>query len=1197
MLRIPVVILHPSNHALTSNMSGAGKANIRKFITKIQFINHQYSLKATLMKRKSLLLATALMMLAGTASAQQVLKIGFEANESKGVYTTKDSTQFAGFFADHINLQEGDVWNEASTEAHSGNAALEVNNTGSYRGNPWDRGFKIRNVSLEPATSYRISYWVKAEPDYLTDDNESGNTSIKNSLSIGFEYVEAPIVSPSGTEYYYNYTSGMTNDWRHIRNVTFFTDKATQDKWFSNYNKNIKEITEEGDTIFYSDGMTAFADQYFITINLYNPGIYYLDDIVLEKATIAGIDYNDYAIRVDFGYPTNIDELAKAADNGIVALDPSCVKVTVNGNEVKPDYVEGKADGYLYIFFEDDSFVMNPEDDVKVSFTPAADCPLQYNTDRRPSTDVESEMVLLAFSNETAEYDGRIEEIAEAWTAPELVSTNPENESFELDGAALNQVTFTYNKPIDISSTSVVLSFNGKTTDLTTGISVSEDGKTLIVPVTLADGEYDIIVSGVASTFGEQAINDQKISLQIGKDTDTSTSEVIYDSDFASEPTGCIPVGWVTFNSAGYHLYGFNDDGSQFNYNWGGQPGGGGTRLYEGFSGDFVKAMYWGSRDDNEGWCTFGEQVKDYKMADGTFDPEMPEDITFRLQARKYQVRFLMAAWKGEPKFSFTIEDLEGNVYAEFNDFLAAPNVNGATGNVKGSVVCVTDFTVPREGYYVMRFTAQPAPWQELLLADLKVITMPSKAAFYRQKLNEAIEIAKAALEEASDPAYNGDTKNALTNEIKTAEAGGYNAPSEVLGEIAKLEELAAALSARMKNIDDFNIALVDAEIAMAELQETKYENTEAYQTASSIMNEYGKTNPSDLADDILAELAPKLTNASAQLAKVKDCSDLLTWGIYKATQTAGILGTNGEEELNAAYNAVTDDRQVANALNVLNKYRIYELIINNELGDDYMTELYDNIVQDSLVVKGVELTGAIQNPKFYREFGKEGFPGWTITGTTPGFGGSAPTEIEYVTSSGINSYGNNNYDMSQTLVDLPIGIYAVEIDTRTPDNCKPINGYGYNAQNDETGEWDMYSYAQGDGDEAKLIRPYRAAGASSSPTGVIHDIQVKEGTLTFGVHEKYVSGKAIDTNGNPTDFWTGTSQVGNARLFFVAPLPGFDYATSIEEMKADVELNAVRKEYFTVSGVRTNAPQQGINIVKMYDAKGNSVTKKVLVK
>lgn len=1148
------------------------------------------------MKKKSLLIV-ALMALATTAGAQEVLRIGFEASEPKGVYTTPGVEEFAGFFADHINLQEGDEWNEASTDAHSGSAALEIFNSDGYAGNTWDRGFKIRNVKLEPNTSYRISYWVKADPTYYTADGATGNTSVKNSLSIGFEYVEAPIVSPSGVEYYYNYTSGMTGDWRHIRNVTFFTDKATQDKWFSNYNKNIKEITEDGDTIFYSDGMTAFADQYFITINLYNPGFYALDDIVLEKANIAGIDYNEFSLRVNFGYPTNIDELAKA-QGGHVEIDPSCVKVSVNGTEYTPDFVEGQSDGYLYIFFGDDSFTMNPDDDIKVTFTPAADCPFQYNTDRRPSADVESEMTVLAFANESADYDATIDVLPFAWTAPELVSTYPENESFELNGATIGNVTFTYDKPIDITRTSVTIFSNGKTTALTDKISVSEDGTTLIVPVgTLADGEYTITVNGINSTFGEQALNDQILNIQVGKDTDTSTSEVIYDSNFANEPTGCIPVGWVTYNEAGYHLYGFNDDGTQFSYYYGGNPGGGGTRLYDGFSGDFVKAMYWGTRGTNEGWCTYGEQVKDYIMTDGSLDPEMPEDIALKLDARKYQVSFLMAAWKGEPRFTFTMEDLDGNVYAEFADILAAPNVNGVQGAVKGSVTCVTDFTLPKAGYYVMRFTSREAQWQEFLLADLKVITMPSKAAYYKQQLAVAVEAAEAALAEADADTYNGTTKTALANEIATAKAGGYTAPSQVKAEIQKLEELASALRTRMTNIDDFNIAMAEAEIAMVDLVGTKYENTEAFKTANGIVTQYSSTNPSELTDELLAEITPALTNASAQLSHVKNCSDLLTWGIYKATQTAGIIGTEAEEELNAAYNAVDDDRAVANALNVLNKYRVYELIINGEFNDDYKTELYDNINTDSLVVMGIELTGVIQNPKFYRVFGKDGFPGWTITGTTPGFAGDAPTEIQYVTSSGINSWGNNNYDMSQTLVDLPVGVYSIEIDTRTPDNCKPINGYGYNAQNDETGVWDMYSYAQGDGDPEPLIRPYRAAAASSSPVGVIHDIQVKEGTLKFGVHEEYVSGKAIDTDGNPTDFWTGTSQVGNARLFFVSPLPGFDYATSLENLKADVELNAVRKEYFTISGVRLNAAQKGINIVKMYDAKGNSVTKKVYVK
>ena len=1145
------------------------------------------------MNKKSLLLA-AFAAVGLSANAQQILKIGFESDEPKGVYTTKDSTQFAGFFADHINLQADDTWNEQGTDAHSGEYALEVDNTNTFKGNPWDRGFKIRNIQLEDNTSYRISYWVKADPQYEASDGSKGNTSIKNTLSIGFEQVEAPTVAPSGSEYYFNYTSGMTGEWRHIRNVTFFTNKALQDKYFSNYNKNIKEITEAGDTIYYSDGMTEFADQYFITINLYNPGLYQLDDIVLEKATIAGATFTDYAIRIDFGYATNISALAKNA-GGTLVLDPSQVSVKVGDQVLTPDYLEGKPDGYLYAFFEEVG--LEETDVVELSFTPAEDCPIIYTNEKRPSADVEGEVKVLPFAAEIADWDETIEQIPSAWEAPELVRTVPENESFELKAADVANVYFFYNKEIDLSTASVVLYSNGKSTDLTKFMNLTSDSKGIIcgTGAPLADGEYIVRVSGVQSTYGETCTSDQEVSFQVGVDTDTSESETVYASDFDHEMTGGVPEGWITYNEAGYHLYAFNDDGSQKNYNWGGNPGGGGTRLYEGFSGDFNKAMYWGSRGTNEGWCTFGEQVKDYTFEDGSIDPEMPEGVALKLEARKYQVKFLMAAWKGEPTFTFTLEDLNGNVYAEFKDILAAPNVNGATGKVTGSVKCVTDFVVPTPGYYVLRFTAAEAQWQEYLLANLQVITMPSKAAYYKQQLNVALEAAKAVLANAEDAVYNGDTKTALITEIAKAEAGGFTAPSQVQAEIDKLEEIAAALTARITNIDDFNIAKDEASIAMAELQGTKYENTEAYQTASGIMNQYGETNPTDLADDVLAELAPTLTNAAAQLGKVKGCSDLLTWGLFKATQTATTIATAAEDAINAAYEATTDDREVAKALNYANKMRIYELIINGELNDDVMTELYDNLNADSLVTKGIELTGAIQNPKFYREYGKDGFPGWTITGNTPGFGGSAPTAIEYVTSSGINSYGNNNYDMSQTLEDLPVGIYAVELDTRTPDNCKAINGYGYNAQNDETGVWDMYSYAQGDGDAEQSVRPYRAAGSGSSPVGVIHDIQVKEGTLTFGVHEQYVSGKAMDSTGNPTDFWTGTSQVGNARLFFVAPLPGFDYATGIENLKADVELNAVRKEFYTVSGVRTATAQKGINIVKMYDANGRSITKKIV--
>ena len=88
----------------------------------------------------------------------------------------------------------------------------------------------------------------------------------------------------------------------------------------------------------------------------------------------------------------------------MIFLPTSCVSVTVNGTVVPAEYVEGKRDGYLYIFLKDD-FELMAEDKVSISFTPADDCPILYTNARRPSTDIESEMKVLGFTNETAYFD------------------------------------------------------------------------------------------------------------------------------------------------------------------------------------------------------------------------------------------------------------------------------------------------------------------------------------------------------------------------------------------------------------------------------------------------------------------------------------------------------------------------------------------------------------------------------------------------------------------------------------------------------------------------------------------------------------------------------------------------------------------------------------------------------------------------
>ena len=202
---------------------------------------------------------------------------------------------------------------------------------------------------------------------------------------------------------------------------------------------------------------------------------------------------------------------------------------------------------------------------------------------------------------------------------------------------------------------------------------------------------------------------------------DTPSNGVIYESDFDHELTDCIPTGWITYNEAGYHVYGFIDEArtQQFCYGWGGNPGGGGSRLYAGFSGDFNKGVYWGTRGTIEGWASYGELVKDWILDDGTIDPNMPDGISLYLTPKSYQVDFQMAAWKGEPQFTFTLEDLDGNVYATLSDCVAAPNMNGQIGGFSETPTYSTAFSIPKAGYYVIRFTSGELAWQEFILAKV----------------------------------------------------------------------------------------------------------------------------------------------------------------------------------------------------------------------------------------------------------------------------------------------------------------------------------------------------------------------------------------------------------------------------------------------------------------------------------------------
>lgn len=1177
------------------------------------------------MKKRNLMMVTALSAFGMMAHAQVVATLGFEDGDKQ--FYNPDSAQFASFYADHINLHGEDVWDEKCTDAHSGAYALKAVNSNKVKGNTWDRGFKMRGLEIEPQTPYRVSFWVKAAPGYTLEDGTTGETSIKSTLSMGVENFEAPIVSQSGTEYYYNYTSGMTNDWRKIAFVVYNSGYDVQNSFAEKYAKNIKDIIvndpadeTKNDTIYWGDiYMGNIPEKYFLTINMYNPGEYLLDDIVIEKGvTIAGCTYNYDAIRIDFGYPTNLAELAKTSTEpaGTLALPVSCVKVMNGSEELEVSAVEGKEDGYLYIFMTDESALDEGDGVISVSFTPDADCPIKYTTDRRPSMDVESEMVVLPFENEFISFDENIDVMPSAWDAPLYLSSVPENESFELIGSELKSISLTYNKPLDLSTASASLMMNGVVMqDLTSGMSLSEDECTIIVALNeLADGEYTVVVEGVANSFGISAVESQKITFSVGEDSDTSVAEDVYCPDWSTLENGTFPVGWLSNDNGTIHQYGLTDDGQVWNYNWGGNIGGGGCRAMTGYSGDFNGgAIYWRATGGTEGTCTFGEQVKDNILPDGTIDPNMDPNIALYLEPRKYQISFRMAAWKffdnGEaPTYNFALTDLDGNVYAEFRDYPAVPNVNGAQNMVvNGATQNITDFTVPKAGYYVLKFYCQSqGGFHEFLLGNVRLITMPSKASYYKGLLAAEVEAAKAVLLTAEDATYDGDTKTALTNAIKKAEETHFTAPSEVESLMAELKSLSAALTERINNIDSFTIAIVEAETAMSTIEGTKYEATDIYGEYSGLINEYKEVNPSELDDATLMEVTPKLVQAKDLLNNVQSCADALTWRIYKAADLGAKLGID-ESLINEANAAVTDDDELAARLNHANKYKLYEYLAGNAVIGDEMkttikseTEMNDETGEYVDAVSGIELTGFIKNPHFYTyktvngdALTDESCTGWSVINS----GGLHLRDGDYIASATrpvANSILNNwmgDYNVWQVLEELPVGIYEVYFRTRT--------SAGNNGVNEETGRPDKFiwaSVAEGD----TLFTKF-AEGASwiGHPTA-IKNVTVGEGTaLSMGIIEHYTSGMNKDAaTGEDKGDWSTNTFVDDARIFLVAPLAGFDYAKAaadgIKEMKAAEVLS---REFYTVGGVRVAKLQKGLNIVKEYRADGNVVVKKLLVR
>ena len=1240
------------------------------------------------MKKINLLIALGLMASASMQAQTTIASLGFEENDTKGRSSEWAITPGLSTFGDLVNVKnqafmdneankvasydEVDAWNEQyKDEVHSGTYALQAVNATpfqvlsptdddpehveDYKAATWDRGFKIANLPIQQDKSYRVSFWIKGD--------EGARCS--SWLSQGIENFDASVRTASNYKYGIDNTE-LSGEWQFMSFVAFVNSDCTNkgmESWTGSA-KVAENFGGDGTKTYRQFFNEKLPDEYFFIVNMFTSGAtYLLDDIKIEEDAYINKVYFNYfdasteananVLKLDFGYQTNAKALAQSV-GGIYVLDTekAGVSVTVNGEPAEVFSMEAHEDGNVYIFLDEDELTYDGTAKIVVSYTPSADSPLLYEGQVRPSADISTPLQVKGFANEVAWFDETIAETSSLWAPPTVVSAVPEDGSFELESATLTNIAVKFDKEVEVNSASAALEYKGTVIPLNDVQVDTTDPTVVNVAVSgLADGEYKFILSNVESAIaGISILEDVTIEFSVGEESGSGSGsfEEIWTDNIASVGDGQMPAGW-TGN-------GESTNGGVVAMSAGGAP----RTIFAETAKNH--GIYISGRDKQIGTLAYGKAAIETIDAQGVM-PEDYKNAALYLEAGKYNIYYRMALWdqnngSNGQTITMAVYDAEDKAALEPTVLTVTDQVKNAwagdatwlTGETEDGLITKRsqEVTIPATGYYYIEFaTNSTAMAVSYFLTGLSIESKPSStAAEQKAKLAAAVEKYQPTMESVEDERYDGDTKTAFVAAFNNVKDGRFHTVSEVDAAIANLDALADKMQARIKNYEDFQTSQLTAMAAYEDegsevFTKEKYRNSDFAKTAIETIEQYKDVDPSTLSDKELAEAAPKLVSAAAQIGNVKDVIDVLTWRAYKAYQTAKNLGVN-DAIVDKMLTISTDDTQAINAVNALSKIALYEAIAANPnfveadkslapVGDGEeaaalkTTVNYENgqkIVEDDEVgyvdktaddvaTSGIDFTSLIRNPRFYTwatgkqpKLANDVVTGWMCDNENNAkvHADPAATAEKPVITSAINAYGDA-YKFYQEITNVPVGVYDVYFATRTAIKNNPMGETGvkgvFNAKDDEredaTGLWDKYIFAtveDEDGTTTTITVPFAAGGSWFGHPTVIPGVEVKEGSkLTIGAVEKYLSGKATGHDWDseaeaykPTNNWETNTFVGESRLYFVAPLADYDYAKAAEDLITSVEnIEAAAAKgsdaIYNLAGQRVDASYKGIVI------------------
>jgi hypothetical protein len=627
------------------------------------------------MKLKSLLFMVTLLLCCLGVKAQS--KVVFEEH-----FVAEPTDPSAVGFYEFINNEEGD---ERSIDSSEG-ALFIFNADGTLDSDSWwRRAIKFRNLDLSEGKIYRLEFGLKGSNRY-EDGVNTGDARPRCKASVqllqGEDDFDISLLDYNGAE--------QRGEFQYFSEDEY--GKYTQNFYFASEALQKEKYAEKG--------KGELADKYFLSLSVFNPGMFFLKDVVLkEVSAVNKAEFGEFVVKVEFNGSTNIADLARADEKGLVFFDDLSFATVKAGNEVMEiEAIEYHSDGCLYIFTVD---AIEAEGGVVVSFTnPTDDKQIKFKGT------VESPATLFDFAGEEVTYNDALDGVLSyLYQAPELVSSYPQDRAFAIE-ESLSEFTFTFDRPVSTALAKGVLSHDGQDIELI----VKEGQGEYVETITFVRNDNGLLGKNntivLDDIFSEQDIEKTegyKVTFEAGKpQIAKETITPVQIIDFSTDDVNTIPLGWTLRND-------INDDNPEGELRPSGSTQGSGPRLFHYQLGDYQTVFYVRSNvsADKNGYttATYGDM----------------EDYGVKLPAGMLHIDFLASGYKAAgQKVRCEILSLTGDVIASLDKAMEEVTPDGGPAAQEKLTI---EYNNPAEQDVIIRYTVFGDGMKETMLSAVIVNT------------------------------------------------------------------------------------------------------------------------------------------------------------------------------------------------------------------------------------------------------------------------------------------------------------------------------------------------------------------------------------------------------------------------------------------------------------------------------------------